>query len=646
MNHGGNGHFNGEDAARPLESPSARLLDPIEGPLIESDEVQPGQVIRGFRIIERLQAGGFGEVFKAEQVQLKRIVAFKVLKLGMESGEIISRFETEQKALALMDHPNIAKIIDGALTPRGRMFFAMEYVPGVSVTDYCDSRRLSVPERLELFLQIYDAIEHAHERGVVHRDIKPSNVLVAERENKPFAKIIDFGIAKAVHGQLSDQGVQTLSNHFLGTPVYMSPEQAERSGVEIDRRSDIYSLGVLLYELLCGAIPIGSKEEAQGDLEAIRKLVLEKDPERPSTRIVQYNQEKATVVARCRDCEIDSLVNVLSKDLDRIVLRCLEKNRNRRYSTVSELKGDIQAYLSNEPSSVAPVKPERRTDGGSGDRLKNTALAALALSLVGMLAYQWLPITDEQRFVRHFKVLYPPPAGQAVKIGQDFNVRWVPAGRFTMGNLTNLSSNELPHEVVFHRGFFICETECTQFQWELVMGTRPSYFKGADLPVEQVNWEQAVEFCRKLTEKHREQGKVPKGWEWRLPTESEWEYAARAGTTGARHGELDLIAWHPKNSGFTTHPVGKKQANAWGLHDMIGNVWEWCSDWYIDSYPTGIVVHPKGPSEGKARVFRGGTYRSDNNYKLESAHRSGIAPEVRAQDIGFRLVLDQVSRPQ
>lgn len=645
MNHGGNGHFKGEDAARPLESPSARLLDPIEGPLIESDEVQPGQVIRGFRIIERLQAGGFGEVFKAEQVQLKRIVAFKVLKLGMESGEIISRFETEQKALALMDHPNIAKIIDGALTPRGRMFFAMEYVPGVSVTDYCDSRRLSVPERLELFLQICDAIEHAHERGVVHRDIKPSNVLVAERENKPFAKIIDFGIAKAVHGQLSDQGVQTLSNHFLGTPVYMSPEQAERSGVEIDRRSDIYSLGVLLYELLCGAIPIGSKEEAQGDLEAIRKLVLEKDPERPSTRIVQYNQEKATVVARCRDCEIDSLVNVLSKDLDRIVLRCLEKNRNRRYSTVSELKGDIQAYLSNEPSSVAPVKPARRTDGRSGDRLKNTALAALALSLVGMLAYQWLPITDEKRFVRHFKVLYPPPAGQAVKIGPDFNVRWVPAGRFTMGNLTNLSSNELPHEVVFHRGFFICETECTQFQWELVMGTRPSYFKGADLPVEQVNWEQAVEFCRKLTEKHREQGKVPQGWEWRLPTESEWEYAARAGTTGARHGELDLIAWYPKNSGFTTHPVGKKQANAWGLHDMIGNVWEWCLDWYMDSYPTGIVVHPKGPSEGKARVFRGGTYRSDNNYKLESAHRSGIAPEVRAQDIGFRLVLDQVSRP-
>jgi formylglycine-generating enzyme required for sulfatase activity len=241
-------------------------------------------------------------------------------------------------------------------------------------------------------------------------------------------------------------------------------------------------------------------------------------------------------------------------------------------------------------------------------------------------------------------MLYPPPPGQGVKI-LDFNVRWVPPGRFTMGNSMDSSLNEREHEVVFNRGFFISETECTQSQWESVMGTRPSFFKGTELPVEQVNWEEAVEFCRKLTEKHREQGKVPKGWEWRLPTESEWEYAARAGTTGARHGELDLIAWHPKNSGFTTHPVGKKQANAWGLHDMIGNVWEWCSDWYIDSYPTGIVVHPKGPSEGKARVFRGGTYRSDNNYKLESAHRSGIAPEVRAQDIGFRLVLDQVSRP-
>lgn len=178
------------------------------------------------------------------------------------------------------------------------------------------------------------------------------------------------------------------------------------------------------------------------------------------------------------------------------------------------------------------------------------------------------------------------------------------------------------------------------------MGTRPSYFKGADLPVEQVNWEQAVEFCRKLTEKHREQGKVPQGWEWRLPTESEWEYAARAGTTGARHGELDLIAWHPKNSGFTTHPVGKKQANAWGLHDMIGNVWEWCSDWYVPSYPTGVVTHPKGPSNGTARVFRGGTYQSDRDYKLGSAHRSGIAPKIGAKDIGLRLVLDQVYPPR
>jgi formylglycine-generating enzyme required for sulfatase activity len=223
------------------------------------------------------------------------------------------------------------------------------------------------------------------------------------------------------------------------------------------------------------------------------------------------------------------------------------------------------------------------------------------------------------------------------------SVRWIPDGRFRMGSPSSerwRDSDEVEHEVVFSRGFFLAETECTQGQWEAVMGSNPSTFKGKDRPAEQVSWDDAMKFCRELTAVQRQEGVLPEGWEWRLPTEAEWEYAARAGTTGARHGELDAIGWYETNSGSETHGVKGKQANAWGLYDMIGNVWEWCGDWYGD-YLTGSDTDPTGPGSGSNRVGRGGSWFNDARL-ARSAHRSRGGPGIRNDNLGFRPALSSV----
>ena len=232
-------------------------------------------------------------------------------------------------------------------------------------------------------------------------------------------------------------------------------------------------------------------------------------------------------------------------------------------------------------------------------------------------------------------------AGERLVFG--LAVRWIPSGRFTMGSPSSepdRGSDEVQHEVVLTRGFFLAETECTQGQWEMVMGRYPSSFKGTERPVEQVSWEEAVEYCRKLTAKQRAEGILPEGWEWRLPTEAEWEYAVRAGTTGARYGELDTIAWYGGNSGSDTHSVSQKAANAWGLHDMIGNVWEWCSDWYGE-YPTGNVTDPMGSNSTTGRVLRGGGCHFEAG-SARSAFRSGLFPGSRNVNLGFRPALSSV----
>jgi formylglycine-generating enzyme required for sulfatase activity len=249
---------------------------------------------------------------------------------------------------------------------------------------------------------------------------------------------------------------------------------------------------------------------------------------------------------------------------------------------------------------------------------------------------------DETALASKLGLSKPFVAGVRGQAG-DLAVRWIPSGRFTMGSPTSepdRSSEEVQHEVVLTRGFFLAETECKQGQWEKVMGGNPSSFKGSEQPVEQVSWGEAEEYCRKLTAKQRAEGKLADGWEWRLPTEAEWEYAARAGTAGARYGDLDTIAWHRGNSGSQTHPVKQKKANAWGLYDTMGNVLEWCSDWY-GGYPTGSVIDPTGPSSGSFRVLRGGSWGFVAR-GARSAYRGWSGPGYRRYDLGFRPALSSV----
>jgi serine/threonine protein kinase/tetratricopeptide (TPR) repeat protein len=314
---------------------------------------KPGDQIGRYRLLEKIGEGGCGVVYMAEQSEpLRRRVALKIIKLGMDTKSVIARFEAERQALALMDHPNIAKVLDDGATNTGRPFFVMELVGGIKITDYCEQNHLTTSQRLDLFIQVCRAIQHAHQKGVIHRDIKPSNVLVAIQDGVPVPKVIDFGIAKATHGKLTDQTVFTAFEQFLGTPAYMSPEQAQLGGLDVDTRSDIYSLGVLLYELLTGKTPFDTKELLAVGLDAMRRTICEKEPPTPSMRLTQ--ERRANGSAASGKSEIENPKSEIDRDLDWIVMKCLEKDRARRYETANGLARDIERHLSNEPVVASP----------------------------------------------------------------------------------------------------------------------------------------------------------------------------------------------------------------------------------------------------------------------------------------------------
>jgi serine/threonine protein kinase/Tfp pilus assembly protein PilF len=310
-----------------------------------------GDHIGRYKLLEKIGEGGCGVVYLAEQEEpVKRQVALKVIRPGMDSKQVLARFEAERQALALMDHPNIAKVLDAGATEQGRPFFVMELVHGIKITDYCDQNSLSTEQRLDLFLQACHAVQHAHQKGIIHRDIKPSNILVTLQDGKPAAKVIDFGIAKATAGQvLTDKTVHTAFEQFIGTPAYMSPEQAEMSGLDIDTRSDIYSLGVLLYELLIGTTPFDPKRLVEAGLEEIRRIIREEEPPQPSTRLSKLTAQEQTTTAKRRHTEAPQLVHQVRGDLDWIVMKALDKDRTRRYETANALASDIQRHLNDEP---------------------------------------------------------------------------------------------------------------------------------------------------------------------------------------------------------------------------------------------------------------------------------------------------------
>ncbi len=319
----------------------------------ESASVEgPGTVIGRYRLLEMIGEGGFGSVFLAEQQEpVNRRVALKIIKLGMDTRQVIARFEAERQALAMMDHPNIARVLDAGATESGRPYFVMELVHGDPITQYCDACDMDTDDRLDLFVQVCHAVQHAHQKGIIHRDLKPSNVLVAEVDGRPRPKIIDFGIAKAVEGRLTDHTLFTEFRQLIGTPEYMAPEQA--AGPDVDTRSDIYSLGVLLYELLAGSPPFDPQRLRSAAWNELLSIIAEETPPRPSTRISMM-KDAASVVAAHRRSEPDRLRRRLRGDLDWIVMRCLEKDRNRRYATANALAMDVQRHLREEPVAAGP----------------------------------------------------------------------------------------------------------------------------------------------------------------------------------------------------------------------------------------------------------------------------------------------------
>ncbi|HEY3760685.1 MAG TPA: serine/threonine-protein kinase [Verrucomicrobiae bacterium] len=360
----------------------------IENAAVAMTIEKSGDRIGRYTLLEQIGEGGMGTVWMAEQHHPQRRVAIKLVKIGMDTKQFLARFQAEQQALAMMDHPNIAMVYDAGATDSGRPYFVMELVSGVPITTYCNQEHLTARERLDLFVKVCQGVQHAHQKGVIHRDLKPSNILVTKVDGQAVPKIIDFGIAKAAQGKLVNETFFTALGQFLGTPAYMSPEQADRGALDVDTRSDIYNLGVLLYELLTSQTPFDAKELLAAGLEEMRRTIREKEPLRPSTRLSKLQAADLTSTARQQRMDAPKLVRFLRGDLDCIAMKCLEKERKRRYETVNGLTADIKSFLENKPIAARPpshlyrfVKLVRR------NRLSLSVATLTVLSI--LLGFYW-----------------------------------------------------------------------------------------------------------------------------------------------------------------------------------------------------------------------------------------------------------------
>ena len=331
--------------------------DPVE---VTPEAEGPGTLIGSYKLLERIGEGGFGVVYMAEQLKpVRRKVALKIVKPGMDTRQVIARFEAERQALAIMDHANIAKVLDGGVSPSGRPYFVMDLIKGVPITEFCDQNQLSARRRLELFITVCHAVQHAHQKGIIHRDLKPSNVLITQHDTTPVVKIIDFGVAKALGQELTEKTLFTGFAQMLGTPLYMSPEQAGQSGLDVDTRSDIYSLGVLLYELLTGTTPFDGERFKTAAFDEIRRIIREEEPLKPSSRVSAARETLKSISAQ-RQTEPAKLTKLLKGDIDWIVMKALEKDRTRRYVTANAFAEDLEHCLAGEPVKARPPSTSYR----------------------------------------------------------------------------------------------------------------------------------------------------------------------------------------------------------------------------------------------------------------------------------------------
>ncbi len=624
-----------------------------------------GLVLGNYVILERIGQGGMGTVYKAQHREMKREVAIKVLAPHLtKTPEGLKRFRREVRAAAALNHPHIVTAYDAAES-KGARYLVMEYVDGADLASVVKTTGpLPVSRAVQYVLQVARALEYAHSKGIIHRDIKPSNLLVDRQDN---VKILDLGLARIQDPEGATSTDSSLieltkTGMVLGTVDYMPPEQA-LGAKDIDHRADIYSLGISLYYLLTARVPY----------------------------------EGSTLLARFlahREQEIPSLQQWAPDapdSLDRVFRKMVAKEAQDRYASMSEVVVDLEACLaglSTSPVTAASPEPDSAwlevLEAAAGASAASAAARAASPAVAEAPPIVELPeaamtmpkaraetqqTSRAKRVQLLVKSLAQPwgSAGTRILLGSvggallllfvvllflfsgnrntiGMNLVLIPAGEFLMGSPESDSSawdGEKPqHLVRISRPFYLGVTEVTQAQYEGVMGTNPSRFKGAQLPVEGVSWEDAVAFCRRLSDKEDRT--------YRLPTEAEWEYACRAGSTtkwsfGDDESALNEYAWYSANSNRTMHPVGEKNPNAWGLYDMHGNVCEWCSDW-CGRYASTVMDDPTGPTAGWTRVLRGGSCYYDAR-SCRSVFRFESPPDVpgdRDDFVGFRVASSSV----